>query len=244
MRVYAFSFPTAAGGAARSPFPFPIARGNPLEKLGVKYAPTKQQHDYLVYYWLHFRDIRDQVRNVLEIGVQTDRSMRMWEEFFPNATIHGIDIDPQCKQFEGNRRRVHIGDQGDAAFLRRVVAHADAPFDIVIDDGSHRVEHQLTSFEVLFPALSEHGIYVVEDTGGVVADYNLRTVNALKTLVNHIMYWPAALDPGDWPKLTTFPEGATWIDRHVIGIAFYRYIVFILRGRNPDDNPFAGAGSA
>jgi hypothetical protein len=239
LRPRGFSFPAASRRAAASPFPFPVSRENPLEQLGAKYAPTKRQHDYLIYYWLHFRDVRLQVRNVLEIGLQTDRSIRMWEEFFPNATIHGLDIDPQCEQFAGERRRVHVGDQSDEVFLRQVLARADGPFDIVIDDGSHRVEHQMKSFEVLFPALSEHGIYVVEDTGGVVADYNLRTVNALKRLVDAIMYWPRDMDPGDWAHLATFPEQATWIDRSVIGIAFYRYIVFILRGRNPEDNPFS-----
>ena len=38
--------------------------------------------------------------------------------------------------------------------------------------------------------------------------------------------------------LSEFPDEARWIDKNVIGIAFYRWIVFIMRGRNPRDNPF------
>ena len=71
---------------------------NPLEELGDKHRPTKRTAGYLPYYWRHFRDLREDVRNVLEIGVQSGRSLRMWEEFFPNATIYGLDIDPACRE--------------------------------------------------------------------------------------------------------------------------------------------------
>jgi hypothetical protein len=199
--------------------------------------PTKRQHNYLAYYWMHCRDIRFDVRNVLEIGVETDHSIRMWEEFFPNATIYGVDIDPSCRRFEGDRRRILIGDQGDVNFLRRVIREAGEAFDIIIDDGSHRVDHQLKAFGLLFPAMSDHGIYVIEDTGGCVGDFDLTTVNALKRVVDGIMYWPNGFDPRNWPHLTEFPAGATWVDQNVIGIAFYRWIAFVMRGRNPQDNP-------
>jgi hypothetical protein len=119
----------------------------------------------LVYYWLHFRDIRLQVKRVLEVGVLTGESILMWEEFFPNAIIYGIDIDRKCTEYEGGRRRILIGDQGDISFLKQTAREAGA-FDIVMDDGSHRVEHQLTTFNTIFPYLTENGVYVIEDTGG------------------------------------------------------------------------------
>lgn len=235
---YAFSFANASGDPAESPFPFLVSSENTLDELGARYRPTKRRHNYLPYYWMHFRDIRFDVKSVLEIGIQTDRSIRMWEEFFPHATIHGIDIDPACRQFEGGRRRIFVGDQSDRDFLRRVVEKSDRAFDVVIDDGSHRVEHQLTSFDFLFPTMSDHGVYVVEDTGGCVGDPELATVKSLMALVESIMYWPKGFKPRDWMFLPEFPDEARWIDRNVIGIAFYRWIVFIMRGRNPRDNPF------
>jgi hypothetical protein len=222
-----------------SAFPFVADHDNPLEALGTKYDPTKRYHNYLIYYWIHMRDIRHKVTRVLEIGVQTDKSIRMWEEFFPNATIFGIDIDPKCRKYEGSRRRIFIGDQGDISFLQRTTQEA-GPFDIIIDDGSHRVEHQLTTFNTLFPHLTENGLYVIEDTGGVVGDFGLRTVNTLKQIIDHIMYWPKDAEPSDWARLTGFPAGTPWIDRNVVGIAFYRWIVFVMRGRNPAKVPLIG----
>jgi len=221
-----------------SPFPFMVSREDDvLSQLGAKYLPSKLNHNYLPYYWLHLRDIRYPAERILEIGLQTDHSIRMWEEFFPRATLYGMDIDPACKQFEGGRRRVFIGDQSDPTFLRSVVAQT-GPLDVVIDDGSHKVEHQLTTFEYLFPTMSDHGIDVVEDVGGCVGDFALRTVNAFKALINHPMYWPSGYTPDKWRYLSSFHFGASWGDRNIISVAFYSWMVFIMRGRNPEDNPF------
>lgn len=242
MRVFVtrpgISFPDPPANPPESPYAFPVSGDNILEELGAKYRPSKRTHNYLPYYWMHFRDIRHDVKKVIEIGVQTDHSIRMWEEFFPNATIYGLDIDPKCKQFEGGRRRILIGDQSNADFCNQVIRETGGDIDIVIDDGSHRIEHQLKSFSLFFPTLTDHGIYVVEDTGGVVGDQELVTVNALKDLVDNIMYWPKDFDPVDWPYLADFPDKAKWIDRNIIGVAFYRWIVFVMRGRNPQDNPY------
>jgi len=55
----------------------------------------------------------------------------MWEEYFPNATIHGIDY----KQYESGRIKITIADQGDENQLKEL--EKLGPFDILIDDGSH-----------------------------------------------------------------------------------------------------------
>jgi hypothetical protein len=160
----------------------------------------------------------------------------MWEDFFPNAIIYGIDIDLNCKKFEGGRRRIMIGDQSDPRFLSDVMRQIGTGLDIVIDDGSHHPSHQVASFDILFPQLSDHGIYAIEDTGGCVGDSDLKTINAFKRIVDHIMFWPKGLDPSSWPSLTEFPPYASWADRNLIGVAFYRWLVFAFRGLNPGDN--------
>jgi hypothetical protein len=211
---------------------------NYLAELGETFKPTKRFHNYLVYYHLHFRDVRERVRTVLEIGLETDRSLRMWEAYFPKAEVFGIDIDPACKAFEGGRRRVFIGDQSDTAFLEACLQSIGRSLDIVIDDGSHRVDHQIASFNYLFPRLSSHGIYVMEDTGGCVGDFRLRTVNRLKRLVDAVFYWPPKQRDRNWSELSAFPDDAPWAARNITGVAFYRWIVFIMRGQNPEDNPY------
>jgi hypothetical protein len=88
----------------------------------------------------------------------------MWRRYFgPDAKIFGIDINPECKQYDGQAGNVRIGSQADTDFLRKVVAEMGG-VDVVIDDGSHVASHQKASFDVLFPLIDPHGVYICEDT--------------------------------------------------------------------------------
>ena len=99
----------------------------PLTKIGRRHRTDKVDglHSFLGmaytdiydYYLSH---LRDSEFNLLEIGVKTGSSLRMWADYFTNATIIGIDIDPHTKKYEnytsiknGNRIKVHIGSQED-----------------------------------------------------------------------------------------------------------------------------------
>lgn len=210
---------------------------NPLEALGMDHEPSKRMHDYLKHYWTHFRDIQQRTKIVLEIGVQSGRSVRMWQDFFVNATVHGVDTDPGCSRHEDDRIRIHIGDQSDVEFLKKLCDEIGEP-DVIIDDGSHNADHQICSFETLFPHLSLHGVYVIEDIGAHPGRSRMRTFERVKTLVDNINHWPEDFPGERWPELDRFPEGASYYDRHVVGVAVYRYIAFILKGRNPEDNPY------
>ena len=241
-----FTIQQYAGKIVASPFPLIAEPDDLLAELARKHRPSKIVHDYLKYYHLHFQAIRSRVRTVLEVSVDAGNSLAMWEEYFPNAVVHGIDVVPGCKRFEGGRRRVHIGDTTDPAFLDGVLA-VQPDFDIVIDDGSHRMADQLWLFDHLFPRLTSHGIYVLEDTGACVGDRRSRVIRRMAELVRQINYWPATM-PDGWPPDTTatpaqnwatqFPTENHWADRNIVGISFYRWIVFVQRGPNPENNPF------
>ena len=210
-----------------------------LDALGEKYNPSKRFHDYLKHYSTHLRDRREDVKKILEIGVQTDRSVNMWREYFPNAVIHGLDIDPKCKSFESDRIRIHIADQGNRVSLEKVLGEIGKDFDLIIDDGSHIPKHQILSFKLLYPALSSHGMYVLEDTGPYIGDKRFKVIKSLLPLIYSINYWPPKKDARlNESYKGPFPKGASWNDRNTVGIAFYRWIVFIMRGNNPDDNKF------
>jgi hypothetical protein len=118
---------------------------------------------YFPIYSKHLSPYVGRPVSVLEIGVYRGGSMQMWTSFFgPQARLVGMDIDPVAKAAAGDRYEVVLGDQSDPDFLRKV-ADEHGPFDVIIDDGGHRMEQQIVSVEALFPAVAEGGIYLVED---------------------------------------------------------------------------------
>lgn len=209
-----------------------------LEELGYKYKPTKMLHNYLEIFDKHFSNIRCKVKRILEIGVQTDRSVNMWRDYFPNAEIHGIDIDPKCSNYTSDRIYIHIGNQSDIKFLSTLPDN----FDIIIDDGSHIEQHVITSLQYLFPnKLSKNGIYVIEDmlqSSGLLQKIEpIHTNNTynkyMLEFIDGINYCPPGYkDP--WCKLNHFNSNNFKI-KDVIGIHFYRFLTIIDKGQNPED---------
>jgi SAM-dependent methyltransferase len=124
---------------------------------------THKWTHYFPVYERHFSRFKDTSCVVLEIGCGKGGSLQMWKRYFgPNATIVGIDIQPECAQFAEDQIQIFIGDQSDPAFLRSVIEAVGQP-DIVIDDGSHVMQHIQASFDVLYPQVSKNGVYLVED---------------------------------------------------------------------------------
>ena len=115
------------------------------------------------YYNDYLYSIRNEVENVLEIGVDKGKSLKMWEEFFPNATILGLDIEDKTK-YESDRRKTYILDQSKRGDLKKFADKNVEKFDFIIDDGSHHMLDQQISFYYLFTkCLKPGGIFVIED---------------------------------------------------------------------------------
>lgn len=158
-----------------------------LQHLGIKYGTDKSVHTfkgktYCDIYDKHFQSIRETVRVFVEIGVRDGASLRMFEEYFPNATLYGIDIDPRCRQFETQRTHILIGDQNDDTFLQELRDRI-GPYDILIDDGSHITNHQIKTFDILYRNLNPEGFYVIEDLRNSYEESGINSLN-LRTI------WP------------------------------------------------------
>jgi hypothetical protein len=116
-------------------------------------------HRYAELYEQHLKPLRREALRVLEIGVYRGASLQMWRDFFPHAEIFGVDIEPVTV----SAKRIHVlqGDQADPALLARL--RGLGPFDLIVDDGSHRGNDVLATFEGLFAAVRPGGFYVIED---------------------------------------------------------------------------------
>jgi hypothetical protein len=159
-----------------------------LTELANKYASDKgtagpsrnwNANNYTDVYEGYFHRLRFKEINLLEIGLGVigehwdakivhgrntgGASLRMWYEYFPNANIWGIDINP-ASHLENDRIRTFQLNQGSPDDLSSFVSSCKSvEFDIVIDDGSHLADHQQLSFGYLFQKVKSRGYYVIED---------------------------------------------------------------------------------
>jgi hypothetical protein len=162
-----------------------------LDELGLKHGTDKASngHGYLEFYESYFSPLRNNPISVLELGVYNGASLKTWEDYFPRAEIIGVDILPSCKRLERDRVKIELADQSNVEHLTRV-ALAHGPFDIIIEDGSHLWDHQITSLRTLFPFLKDNGLYIVEDLqtnyGAMQAKYKGA---ATSTCVDFLKSW-------------------------------------------------------
>jgi len=149
----------------------------PLSKLALKYGTDKCPqilHFYTEYYYGLLKDRKQEIKKVLEIGVgyplvmlrpygyKTGASLYMWQDFFPNAKIYGIDIRPELV-FRDRRIETFFCNQTDKKGLMKLIQNIGTDIDLVIDDGSHFIEDQVIACLTLMPLLQEKVIYIIED---------------------------------------------------------------------------------
>lgn len=127
---------------------------------------TFRGQSYLDAYAHCFEPLKDNPGAVLEIGVSWGGSIRLWEAYFRNSRIVGVDTAEKTLQFQKSegRIRIEICDQSNRERLRQI-AEDEKPFKLVIDDGSHHVQDIIASFETLWPFVASGGLYVIEDLG-------------------------------------------------------------------------------
>lgn len=132
-----------------------------------RYDTDKVRNGYLQWYDATVGAEHEKVLRVLELGVHRGGSLALWRDYFPNATIGGVDRDlSQLVCEDRTRIEVFEGSQTDAGFLRSTAA-AFAPegLDVVIDDASHVGWESEIAFRALFEHLRRGGWYVIEDWG-------------------------------------------------------------------------------
>lgn len=120
---------------------------------------------YLLAYDDLLADRRLQELNLLEIGIQNGGSLEIWAEYFPRARlIVGCDISPACAalRYDDPRIQVVVGDICTAETGQKIATLAPS-WDLIIDDGSHRSSHIVTTFARYFPRLQAGGTFIAED---------------------------------------------------------------------------------
>jgi hypothetical protein len=119
---------------------------NSFDRLARFYRADKSSlgHNHSPHYERHLGPRRFERILLLEIGAGGHRnryaggnSLHVWRDYFPRATIVGLDRFAKELPFLGRRVHVIQGDQSSPDDLAQIIARFGPP-DVVIDDGSHR----------------------------------------------------------------------------------------------------------
>ena len=157
---------------------------NSLISIIEKHGSDKTLSGYSHIYEPIFSSFRQNNINFLEIGLGTlDPStpstfvgnpshypdykpaaiLKAWKEYFPNATINGIDVAKDCMISE-DRITTFLGSSTDQNFV--FSNFEDVVFDVILDDGLHTADAQIQTFFNFFDKVKDGGIYIIEDIGG------------------------------------------------------------------------------
>lgn len=120
-------------------------------------------HDYTRIYSKYFKGLRRKKIKFLEIGIYEGNSVKLWENYFPNAELHFIDVTAENIRYTSPRSLYHFLDQEDIKAMHNFAQSIGGDFDVIIDDGGHTMNQQINSFIALFPFVKSGGFYAIED---------------------------------------------------------------------------------
>lgn len=111
-------------------------------------------HNYLPVYQKELDKINE--IKILELGVYTGGSLKLWQDFFINSEIHGLD----------DTKRNDDPIPGTMHWGRYEDLHTDFEdnyFDYIINDSMHYAKEQIDAFKLYYPKLKSGGKFFMED---------------------------------------------------------------------------------
>jgi len=120
------------------------------------------------FYQENFEPLRNKKLTLVEIGVRSGASLKLWKEFFSKrATIIGIDNfhDYNDNQIPYDKEWLSDGVQFIDAdgYIQETVDKIDGGIDILIDDGPHTSHSHQKLLELYLPKMNKGGYVIIED---------------------------------------------------------------------------------
>lgn len=125
------------------------------------YSTDKEsEHNYISnYYEKIFEPIRESTKKICEIGKGCLGSAEMFRDYFKNAEV--IACVPEINENK-DKIKTFIMNQSNEDEIKSFCSQ-QKDFDIILDDGTHKMKDQQICFANLFKNLNPGGIYIIED---------------------------------------------------------------------------------
>ena len=123
-------------------------------------------HSYIELYEELLHKKKYTAKNILEIGIQRGGSIKLWHDYFINATIYGLDIIPLTETWDKIRcePRIKLGRfdaYNETFFINNFLGKVK--FDMMLDDGPHTLESMIQFIELYTQVMADDGILIIED---------------------------------------------------------------------------------
>jgi hypothetical protein len=132
-------------------------------------------HSYLPLYDQLLKNKKESAKHVLEVGigdwhqgVTNGGSIKLWHDYFTNATVHALDICSIDRVWDGikNNDRIKIyasTDAYDKDFFNTHFLQRDIKCDFMLDDGPHTLESMIAFIQLYSQIMTDDGILIIED---------------------------------------------------------------------------------
>ena len=132
-------------------------------------------HSYIDLYETLLTSKKDNAKNILEIGigdgnqgVTNGGSIKLWYDYFQNATIHALDIKPITEiwsELHGNDRiKLYTSINAyDYNTFKKLFLDVNLKCDFILDDGPHTLDSMKKYIEFYTQILTDDGILIIED---------------------------------------------------------------------------------
>lgn len=125
-------------------------------------------HSYLPLYQKLLINKKETAKNVLEVGICMGGSIKLWNDYFTNATVYGLDIIHINEIWDGikNNEKIILHTSTDAYdhdFFITNFLNKNIKCDFMLDDGPHTLESMKQFIKLYSNIMTDDGILIIED---------------------------------------------------------------------------------
>ena len=138
------------------------------DKANIFKIDNSQGHGFSKYYIQHLEKKRNKQLNILEVGSFSGASAAAFKKYFPNSRVFCFDINISKFKYFSKKINVYGLDINNREKVKNTLKKIFSKyqfenFDLIIDDGSHKLSDILFSLNFFFKVLKHGGLFVIED---------------------------------------------------------------------------------
>ena len=125
-------------------------------------------HSYLDLYETLLSSKKETAQNILEVGIYKGGSIKLWSDYFTNATVYGLDImhsNTVWDEIKNNKKIILYTstDAYDTDFFVKNFLDKNIKCDVMLDDGPHSLLSMIRFIKLYSQIMTDDGILIIED---------------------------------------------------------------------------------